>query len=243
MPHFYYIPKQNVEHEKLLFGEEESHHIYKVMRKTKGETIWATDGEGNLYYAIIERIIKSRVEARILKSQKFQREYEVNLFTAIPKAKRIDYLVEKCTELGVARIYPIVTERSVKESCRVDRLRRIAISAIKQAELVFLPEIYEPEYLDDVLEELPPSDVILIAQKDAELTLHDLLYNIKKINIFIGPEGGFTENELARFKKLDAKFVSLCKNTLRVETACVVGLTIIAHEKSREQLPLIAETS
>ncbi|HIE06097.1 MAG TPA: 16S rRNA (uracil(1498)-N(3))-methyltransferase, partial [bacterium (Candidatus Stahlbacteria)] len=151
---FFYIPPDKISETRVFFGPNESRHIRRVLRHKKGDHIFASDGKGSLYHLRIDSDDPRVVEAEILDRQKMEPDINFVLSVGILKGKRMDYVIEKSTELGVSCIIPMLTKNSVVKNLgglRRIRLERIAMAAMKQSRSAWLPEIFDVESFDDVI--------------------------------------------------------------------------------------------
>jgi 16S rRNA (uracil1498-N3)-methyltransferase len=165
----------------------------------------------------------------------------LTLAFAIPKGPRQDLLIEKCTELGVSVLQPIHTTRSVAGATahRLDKWQRTAVEAAKQAGLAWLPDIRSPLNLEQLLGETPRYDLTLIALNSAVHPIHDLFPTLRAANTvltLVGPEGGWTDEEVTSARTAGATPVSLGPNTLRIETAAI-ALAAALHAILNHQSP------
>jgi len=238
MPYFY-IPKPNIKGELAIFTPEESHHIRDVLRHRQADIIKAVDGEGTLYEIELIRCEKRKpVEGKIIASQYFEDDLttRVTLACAIPKKNRMDILVEKATEIGVAEIIPMITERTENTRARIARWNKIAINAIKQARRFHLPVIHKAHRFDEVLDMLETYDIGVIAATTGErCRLRDVLQDKHEILALVGPEGDFTKDELELSIKKGFVPISLGRYVLRTETAGIVIVATILYELNEIQ--------
>jgi len=235
MPIFYTSPA-NIENETIILPREETHHIRDVLRKSTDDLIPVTDGEGNLYKIQIDNFTDKGVKGRILEGARYEvnRECEISIAQAVPKSPRMDFFVEKATELGVKEIIPMYTKRSSFPNDKNGRWQRIAISAIKQSERLFLPRIESLSSYEDVLNRVNDYDMTIIAWERAKARrLKDLLNQKQKILAFIGPEGGFTDDEIETAQANGAIPITLGDTILRSETAGIALITMILFEKGK----------
>ncbi|HBW12831.1 MAG TPA: 16S rRNA (uracil(1498)-N(3))-methyltransferase [Proteiniclasticum sp.] len=210
-------------------------HLSRVLRLKEQDEILINDLKGQDYLGRIETIDKNetKVELREKVPESNESSLKVTLFQGLPKAGKMDLIVQKCTELGVQRIVPVVTERVVvknsSEFKKLDRLKRICLEAAKQSKRSVLPEITEPMSFAELLMEMKKLDVFVVPYENQEeygfLTLKKELANISSMGIFVGPEGGFTEKEIDLLKDKGAKILTLGNRILRTETA---GFTAVA---------------
>lgn len=210
-------------------------HLSRVLRLKEQDEILINDLKGQDYLGRIETIDKNetKVELREKVPESNESSLKLTLFQGLPKAGKMDLIVQKCTELGVQRIVPVVTERVVvknsSEFKKLDRLKRICLEAAKQSKRSVLPEITEPMSFAELLMEMKKLDVFVVPYENQEeygfLTLKKELANIRSMGIFVGPEGGFTEKEIDLLKDKGAKILTLGNRILRTETA---GFTAVA---------------
>jgi 16S rRNA (uracil1498-N3)-methyltransferase len=205
---------------------EQYHHATRVCRVRIGEIIGVTDGMGRRVEASIEIITASYLEARVIRDISGQGEpsKEIILALSLIKPARFETAVEKCTELGVRRIIPLIARRNEysPERFNFDRLNRIALEAAKQSGRSWLPEISSPTEIENLSEQ---ESALLVASQKAQESLEDVLSRIaeEKIILAVGPEGDFTSEEYTCFSGRGASFFSLGGLTLRSETAAIGG--------------------
>lgn len=234
MPYFYCEPK-NVKSRTLALVGDEAHHVAHVMRHKIGDRIVVVDGRGMVYYAKIGRVSDSVVEAKIVKRRRRPNEPISSLTVAqgVLKGSRMDYAVEKLTELGVSRIVPFVSARSTalagERGEKIRRWRRIAVAAMKQSERSILPSVSDVASFDDVLALSKDHDLFLLGwEEEKRNRVSDLeTEGAKKILVAIGPEGGFTEKEIRTARSAGGSVLTLGERRLRSETASVVLATLV----------------
>ena len=215
-----------IQGERAILTGDEARHLASVMRAAVGDEAVLFDGSGDEFLARIERIGKRDVELAILERRAPPRELprSLTLAVALPKGERQKWLVEKATELGVARLIPLVTQRGVAQPVEsaLERLRRGVIEAAKQCGRNRLMEIAPPQSIGDYLSAASPTDVRLLADPTGQpLRSIDLARTNNAIHFAIGPEGGFAPDELAVAHSAGWQLVSLGPRILRVETAAV----------------------
>lgn len=227
----------------LWIDSSESHHIIHVKRLKIGDSIIVFNGTGDEFEAEIEDIEDSRVNVRINQQKTISKEniVEIDIAFAIPKGKRSHLLIQKCTELGVHKLIPINFARSVvklKDDCsvKIEKWQKIAIEASKQCGRNTITEIGNVVDFDNILNTSDSYDLPLFAcsQSDSDNLKNTLQEHPKPNNIlsFIGPEGGFTTNEIEMAKRAGCKFVSLGSQILRVETAAIAVSAILSYHYS-----------
>jgi 16S rRNA (uracil1498-N3)-methyltransferase len=214
---------------RLTLNDEESKHC-KVLRKQLGDQIQLIDGQGHLATASICQI-QPKVELEVLNKTYYAppRAYAFHLYVAPTKQNdRIEWLLEKAIEAGLDSFTLIQTERSEKHSVKLERLHKVALSAIKQSHQWHLPKIHAMQPLKSIV--MPNHALVAHCETDAHklpfLTAVNHLGS-NEVNVFIGPEGDFTIGEIDWFKSKGAQFVSLGESRLRTETAgiyCAMAL-------------------
>lgn len=227
----------------FLFDKETTHHLLNVMRvKNNEEVICVYEKEFYLCNLIIEN---KDIKALITKNMNINNELtaHINLIYGIPKGEKLELVLQKSTELGVSEITLLNSNRSIvkfdekKIDSKYERFNKIIKNASEQSKRNIIPSLNKPINLNEV----PLGDINLIAyeeeSKNNQSTLYEVLntdLNNKKINIVIGPEGGFSPNEVKYLNDLGYKSVSLGKRILRSETACIDMISIIAFMAERK---------
>jgi 16S rRNA (uracil1498-N3)-methyltransferase len=219
-------------------------YIVTVLRKTSGERIDLIDGKGYLYRAVIHGVKGKELYLQVLDvvHHPADKRPKVTLCVSPIKGPRMDWLVEKATELCVDRIVPTVFKRTVvkpddKENAKYERWRRITIEASRQCGRFSVPEVTEPAPLRGIIpfiENVPNRWVFY--EREKETSLKDCLGSQApgEICTVIGPEGGIEESEVAWLKENGFTSCSLGDNIFRTETTPLVILSIIFHEYSRK---------
>lgn len=232
--HRFYILRVPSENEVLL-DKTQSHHLVKVLRFKKGDTLELFDKEGNSYNAEIISLgesVRLKILSQIHNSQSAISN-SIALATAIPKGARMDWLVEKCAELGLTKLIPIETKYSVVKDCglsKISRWKKIAIEAVKQSHQPHLMEIEEILSFDRLLDSINQYDVKLLATLEGEPLSNIELTGEKGIIYLIGPEGGFSPDEISRANEAGFKAVRLpVDGILRIETAALTMLAILKY--------------
>lgn len=220
----FYVPPENVQGMDIVVRGPEVHHIRNVLRKNLGEVLMFTDGRGHTYRAQIDTWNKTSIKVRILDQEFHEQKQETDIACAfVPlKGTRSDFIIEKCTELGVAHFYPFISQRAVVRRvsrARVEHFQRLARSAMLQSQRVYLPEITVCHDTERLTEHFTQYDMVLCADADGK---KEIPGGAKKILYIIGPEGGFDNRELGLFEKHGAHFVSLGAHRLRSETAAII---------------------
>jgi 16S rRNA (uracil1498-N3)-methyltransferase len=214
-----------------ILNQDESKHIIKTLRYKKGETIELTDGKGNIYLAELANTNPSTCEVKIIECRK--EETPIEIIAAVAPTKnmaRMEWLVEKLTEVGITRFVPVVCTHSERKVFKTERLKKIALEAMKQSGRAYLPKIDEiipfPVFIE-VMKDFVGQKFILSAGEHSP----NFLYNIYKPGIaaitITGPEGDFTNEELQFAINNGFIPVSLGEYRLRTETAALNATVII----------------
>ncbi|MDR0822759.1 MAG: 16S rRNA (uracil(1498)-N(3))-methyltransferase [Endomicrobium sp.] len=243
MPHFYVLP-QNAANGSFIMENELAHYVAAVRRFKVGDEINLFDGLGKSFKGKITNIEKNRIDGKILSSSYQKPAWTANLYTAIPKGERFEWLIEKCAELGLSKIVPINTARSVLTEIsenKIERFKRISIAASSQCGRADIMEICRPLNFQDACKKAVSDKTINILPWESESgqSISQALSGkpLKSgIAAFIGPEGGFENAEIDFAKTLGFYTVSLGKNILRVETAALATAVLVTNTLSEQNL-------
>jgi len=219
-----------LEGEVVELRGEEAHHLAKVRRVKVGEEVELFDGAGQIIIGRVNKLEKGSAEIEVLeKVRKEPDRTEITVAVALAKGSRWDWLIEKCTELGAANIWPVLFERSVVKGSGAEgqlaKWNRRALEAAKQSGQVYLPEITQPRELEEVLKDTKNDYLGLVGtlNESAEsiLAVLNKADQAKQIVLLVGPEGGLTDEEQELATASGYEPVYLGENILRVETAAV----------------------
>jgi 16S rRNA (uracil1498-N3)-methyltransferase len=219
----------------ILTGSE-VRHINKVLRLNSGDAVELFDGRGTLAKVIVTELSSKKVifEMKELVTQGVTDRPRIIIAASVAKGERFDWLIAKCTELGVDRIVPVVFERTVKQPKNpriVDRWQNIVISSAKQCKRLFLPLIDSPTKLNDTVEKLSVdysnSQILIGSLADDAEPLIKTDCGSKDVIALIGPEGGLTETETDLLVNAGAQSVRITNTILRIETAAVAFASIL----------------
>lgn len=239
----FFVSKGNISEQIAIIKGEDVKHIYKVLRLKSGDKININDCEGTEYLGEIKSINKDSVSVTLIDKLSINNEspIEVYLYQGLPKASKMDLIVQKSVELGIVEVTPIITERvitkgEIGEFKKVDRWNKIALEACKQCKRSIIPKIKPPLEFQEFINEIKNMDLVIVPYENENG------YGIKKVAksidknsvhkaaIVIGPEGGFEENEINLLRGNGAYIVTLGPRILRTETAGLVTLSIIMYE-------------
>ena len=213
-----------------FLSEEESTHCVRVLRYDRDDEILLTDGRGTTYHARITNPHPRHCEFEIINQEKQEKTHNVYLHVAIAPTKnieRLEWMVEKCTEIGVDEITPLLCRFSERKNLRNDRLEKIILSAAKQSLTPYLPKLNELTDFNTLMQQYGGNEemdkFIAHCYKDEKRELKDALQRGRDVLILIGPEGDFSEQEVELAIKEGFKPVGLGRSRLRTETAGVVA--------------------
>lgn len=242
MSRFFVDPSDVTERYIYLSDRGDLHHMKKVLRLSIGDELDVSDGTAWEYHVRIEALDEDEAKLQILDKQKFAREprLQVTLFQGIPKAGKMEGIIQKSVELGVHAIVPVFMERTVvvdkgNFGKKQDRWQKISDEAVKQCKRGIIPEVGSAVKFSGMLDVLPNYDLILFPYENEEnRTIKDCLRQITRlpetVAIIIGPEGGFSEKEARLLDEAGAERVSLGKTILRTETAGPAALAMTMYE-------------
>ena len=217
-------------------------HMLRVLRLGEGDVVEVSDSVRWEYTARIISAEEERVLLQIMDKQAFAREpeLEVTLFQGIPKAGKMESIIQKCVELGVSAVVPVFMERTVvvdKGNFRkkLDRWQKISDEAVKQCKRGRVPLIEDPISSSEAVQKTDDFDLVLLPyENERNYTIKDHLRSLsekpKSVAVIIGPEGGFSDREAAEFTDRGAVSVTLGKTVLRTETAGMAALAMIMYE-------------
>lgn len=241
MPRFFVNPDQIQDNNAIIYGEDVK-HISRVLRLKSGDKITICNRQGTDYKCIIKNINKESVNTEIISYHLSETEpkTKITLFQALTKSDKMDLIIQKSVEIGIHEIVPIVTERTVikieeekKQYTKLTRWQKIAESAAKQSQRGIVPKVSPIITLPEAYNKSRYMDFKVIAyEKETQNHLRGLLsdFDGKSVAVFIGPEGGFEEDEVNLATQSDIVPITLGKRILRTETAGLFIVSIMMYE-------------
>ena len=239
MHHFFTEPDK-VKEDKIFLEGPDVNHMKNVLRLRIGEEVGINDGEGTEYTCTVDHYEDDMAVLNILSSEKSQAELpsKIYLFQGLPKSDKMELIIQKAVELGVYEVIPVSTRRCVvkldnkKAAKKVERRQSIALSGAKQSGRSIIPKVKEVMTFKEALNYANSLDVKLIPYELAEgmKGTKEIINAIEpgmSIGIFIGPEGGFDEEEVEKANEEGVKTITLGKRILRTETAGLTTLSIL----------------
>jgi 16S rRNA (uracil1498-N3)-methyltransferase len=244
--HRFYLPPSAVRDDLLRLSDAEAHHAIHVVRVRLGERVVVMDGVGHELLCEVTGTGRHQVDLAVRQRVELPRlPFRLTLLQAITKAKSMDLIIQKATELGAARVVPIVSERSVARpdpdhpTRKVEQWRAVAIEAIKQCGAPWLPELDAPVPPAAFVAARPPCAVMLLAslqpgarhpreclraaREQGQMPPND-------VAVWVGPEGDFTPAELQTIQSAGAQPIRLGPLVLRSETAALYCLAFLSYE-------------
>lgn len=227
--HLFYLPELRPQIKSCILSEEESKHACRVLRLKMGDEIELLDGIGGRYVAEIKDDNPKRCVVDILSVEVSTiPKYEIHIAIAPTKnMDRIEWFVEKATELGATKITFLKCDRSERKAINLERIEKIAMAAMKQSKRTFLP-IIEPLVTFSNFVETNNNGVMAHCENDEK---ESIVSFVKPTNlpVLIGPEGDFTKDEILLAKKYGYKFVTLGETRLRTETAGLYAVMLLKN--------------
>jgi len=237
------VENLEIENGFCVITGREAHHMSRVLRMGRGDELVLLDGKGGRFLAGIQSVSHEGIKVQIRKplDPVQPSPFKITLCQAVIKSASMDYLIQKTSELGVTRISPFFSSRSVvhlkadRQRKKSNRWREIAHSAAKQCNRDIPPEIGAPESFDKQLAlfSKAPGLKVILWERETSRDLKDLLQNHESSGSFtgmVGPEGGFTPEEVSAAQHAGFIPVSMGSRILRAETAALVLVAIVQYE-------------
>jgi 16S rRNA (uracil1498-N3)-methyltransferase len=235
------VEPTDISGDQLVLSETESHHLVKVMRARAGELFWAIDGQGNRYQAQIVESNPRRVLAKILQRSRMDNEpkCKITLACGLCRSAKVDFIVEKGTELGVAEFSFFISEKTYAEeislktaATKIGRWNKLAQSAAKQSLRTMIPKINGIAKYEDILATGKDHELAVMAEIGAEsgLRLGKDDANIKSAILLIGPESGLSLDEIEKAHQSGFRPFGLGPRRLRAETAAIVFMSVVMSQ-------------
>ena len=234
--HRFFIPPEWIEKDKVIFKGDTSRQMRQVLRIRAGEKVEVLDNLGNEYQVEINPF-DDTLTGKILSKQKSTREPAIHLtlLFALAQREKVEWILQKATEIGVSRFVPLVTTRSLVQDSvtvesKMERWKLILKEAAEQSGRGLIPELVSARNFSEGLEMIQKLDLGLFAWEQEEKEgLQDILHRkeLRRIGVIIGPEGGFTDEEYHQAVSAGWKSISLGRRILRMETAALVASALI----------------
>lgn len=243
----FFVESNKINNNKIVIDTDDVNHIKNVLRKNIGDNIIICDYERKQNYECkIEEIEKKYIICEIISQieSKSESNIQIDVFQGLPKADKMELIIQKGTELGVNSFVPVKFKRSIVKIeekdilKKINRWQKIAEVAAKQSGRDMIPLVKNVENIKNICQLFKNYDIVLVAYEDEQKnSLNKILKELEKrtnklinIAIVIGPEGGIDESEIEQFKDAGANIITLGKRILRTETVCLAMVAIINYE-------------
>jgi len=237
--HRFYVTEDQFHNDTITITGSDVNHIKNVLRMKQGDELIICNGQGKDCYCIIDKVSENEITTNVVSVQETGTELKakITLFQGLPKKDKMELIIQKAVELGVYEIVPVMTKRVIvkledrkKERKKLERWQLIAESAAKQSGRGIIPNVHPVITYQDAILKCRNMDLGIIPYENAEGMefTREIMNKIKQyssIGIFIGPEGGFEESEIALARENNIHPITLGKRILRTETA---GLAILS---------------
>lgn len=246
----FFVEDAQVGEASVIIEGSDVNHIKNVLRMKQGEKVRISTGSGKNYFCEIAEIAEGMVRADILEecAEDTELPNKIYLFQGLPKSDKMELIIQKAVELGVYEIIPVAMKNCVvkleekKAAGKVARWQEIAKSAAKQSKRSLIPTVQMPMHYKQAVERSRKLDIRLVPYENERgmAATREAMEAVKpgeSIGIFIGPEGGFSEAEIALAKEEDMQLISLGKRILRTETAGLATLAILMYQIESQGAP------
>lgn len=226
----------------MILPADESHHLAHVLRAAVGQPVVVFDGEGREADAEIAAIGRDGVTVKLMQQRQISRlPVAFTLIQALPREQKMDLVLQKGTELGIAEILPVVSDHGVvrlreRGEAKRERWEKIILNAAKQCGVAWLPRVGEPRGLMETLGDLTRFDLLILCSLEPDARpLREVIAEARplaprSIALLVGPEGDFSSRELGAARRVGARPVTLGPHVLRAETAALYALSILKYE-------------
>ena len=207
---------------------DESHHLLHVLRLQEGDTVQVMNGRGALGKAVLEKVQSKRAIVRVIETSHSLDQSNIRMVFAVPKQNALDFIIHRCTEVGVRGFQPLLTKHSRKpDSFNNERWQKVLREVCKQCEELFLPELAMPMTLDAYLAQTKNT---LVLCDEGDRSAHQKIQSTGTIDVLVGAEGGWAVEEIAKLRRQGAISYGLGRNRLRAEMASVAALILLKRE-------------
>ena len=237
----FFVEDNQINNDKIVINNDDYNHIANVLRMKKGDTILITNKNSKeTFNCEIEEVKSNEIVCNILnkENKKVELEVKIDLYQGLPKADKMEYIIQKSVELGVNKIVPVNMKYCIAkikdEEKKNIRWNKISEVAAKQCKRNIIPQIDKSINMNGLYSEIKNYDLAIVAyENENNITLKTVLKEnteIKNIAVIIGPEGGFSLEEVDKLRENGAKIVSLGNRILRTETAPIALLSMLVYE-------------
>lgn len=220
------------EQSEIILSKDQSHYLLSVMRLKVGQKVLFFNGNDGEFYGIINSIEKKKTTIKILsKEREVNDQQKVVLAFCPPKGNKLDFLIQKSTEIGVKEFVPVISDHTINRKINIDRLKKIIIESAEQSNQIQLPNLQNPLSFDSFVNNFSKSTILFADINSLNSSLEEIIEK-KQSNyiLFIGPEGDFSSKEReVILQNKNFKSFSLGSTILRSETAAIAGLVLVNH--------------
>ncbi len=227
----FYNSQITTETSQIIFDKIESRHIVRVLRKKEKDILHITNGKGFLFNAEIIIASDKKCTAKIISAKEKTKPWSYYLHIAIAPTKnndRLEWFLEKATEIGIDEITPIICQNSERKVVKSDRLEKIIQSAMKQSLKFTLPKLNAPIKFNDFIKQPINKGLIAHCEESEKKKLKEVIKHNDNITLLIGPEGDFSSNEIKKATDSNLISITLGDSRLRTETAGIVAIQNIS---------------
>lgn len=242
--HRFFVSSEDISDDEVVLRNQQARQISNVLRMRSGDEIIVLDNQGWQYRVVLQTIKSGEVVCRLVEKRAADGEpdVQITLYQSLIKRQKFEWVLQKCTEIGVTTFVPLVAERSIikvperVKSGKLTRWQRIILEAAEQSGRGCVPRLSSAMDLDKALSDIAVFDCSIVAcPEDSGVRLRDVLGQSKqdglfRIALFIGPEGGFTPEETKRSRLQGVISFGLGRRILRSETAALVSTSLVLYE-------------
>ena len=216
----------------LILEKEDAHYLTNVMRLREGDNLFLFNSKDGEFKGEIIAFDKKNIKVKLIsKIENINKPGKISLIFSLIKSSKLDYLIQKCTEVGIKSFYPVISEKSVAKNLNIQRTEKIIKESCEQSNQLYLPAIHSIEKLEKKLKSLDKNSIVFFADiNSSNKKIDEVIKNNKnrEFYLLVGPEGDFSLKERDLLKSMNNCIpISLGQNILRSETAAVAGLAIL----------------
>jgi 16S rRNA (uracil1498-N3)-methyltransferase len=229
----FYVPRSFTDSELLTLSTEESHHVVRVMRMDSGNSLSLVNGRGDLALAVIETADAKRCTVRVVSVSGVPNANRVHVCFSIPKSTALDFIIRRCTEIGVASFQPLISQHSLHGGWNPQRWQRIVVEVGKQCQEAHFPVVHPPIAIGEWLKIRAARPLIFCSEQHR--AVGSVGEKFDAYDLLVGAEGGWSEKEITDVLAVPARLFGLGTNRLRAETAALVSTILLKKETGELQ--------
>ena len=216
----------------LILEKEDAHYLTNVMRLREGDNLFLFNSKDGEFKGEIIAFDKKNIKVKLIsRIENINKPGKISLIFSLIKSSKLDYLIQKCTEVGIKSFYPVISEKSVAKNLNIQRTEKIIKESCEQSNQLYLPAIHSVEKLEKKLKSLDKNSIVFFADiNSSNKKIEEVLKKNKNYEFYllVGPEGDFSLKERDLLNSIsNCISISLGQNILRSETAAVIGLAIL----------------